>query len=254
MSIKGTVVVHQPHFLPWPPYLARIALCETFVVHDTVPYRRKYFHNRTRIQLNNKQLGWLSIPVHAHRNTCLVQTQVNASRPKLLQHLKSLTRESYRRSPFFPQVWQHLGSFFDSIGTTSQMQWLPNVNVASILLLLRLLKIEPPRIIVASSLATDPLTDSRTSRLLNLITITGGHSLLTGWGASQNPAIHDFSDFASRGVRVLGMNKETARSIEPSFVAEDGLSMLHWLFTLEQSLLRRKLLSFAESFDCRGES
>jgi hypothetical protein len=46
-------MIHQPHFFPWPPYMARVVLSEIFVVLDDLSYRKVYYQNCTKLIDNN---------------------------------------------------------------------------------------------------------------------------------------------------------------------------------------------------------
>ena len=47
------VAAHQPHFLPWLGYLAKVAAADVFVVMDDLQYEAQNFQNRNRLKLNN---------------------------------------------------------------------------------------------------------------------------------------------------------------------------------------------------------
>ena len=56
------VAAHQPHFLPWLGYLAKVAACDLFVVMDDLQYEAQNFQNRNRVKINHGAL-WLTVPL-----------------------------------------------------------------------------------------------------------------------------------------------------------------------------------------------
>src|SRR5947207_13875207 len=56
------VTIHQPHFLPWPGYLHRMAQADLFIVLDHVQFERANYQNRTRILMAGAP-RWLTVAV-----------------------------------------------------------------------------------------------------------------------------------------------------------------------------------------------
>ena len=40
------VAIHQPHYLPWLPYLDKADSCDIFVYLDNVQFQKRGFQNR----------------------------------------------------------------------------------------------------------------------------------------------------------------------------------------------------------------
>jgi hypothetical protein len=95
------VSIHQPAYLPWPGYLARIAASELFVFLDTVQFEKRSFINRNRIKTGNGSL-WLTVPVRArgHRDKTLMEIEVDNEQGWSRKHLRAIER-CYRRAPYF---------------------------------------------------------------------------------------------------------------------------------------------------------
>src|SRR6185312_7870375 len=56
------VAAHQPHYLPWLGYLAKVAAADLFVVMDDLQYEAQNFQNRNRMKLNHGP-QWLTVPL-----------------------------------------------------------------------------------------------------------------------------------------------------------------------------------------------
>ena len=64
------VSINQPAYLPWRPYFDRIAMSDLHIVLDHVPFSKGSFVNRTRIQLPDGRLTWLTVPVEKGKSIC----------------------------------------------------------------------------------------------------------------------------------------------------------------------------------------
>ena len=56
------VAAHQPAYLPWLGYLAKIAAADLFVVMDDLQYEAQNFQNRNRIKTGTGP-AWITVPV-----------------------------------------------------------------------------------------------------------------------------------------------------------------------------------------------
>lgn len=101
--MKRIAVVHQPYFLPWIGYFARIGLATDYVILDNVQFRPRYYHNRTRVLNNRGEISWLTVPVNeASKRRFLSEIKISEHfRPnKLIESL----RHYYGKYPHFETV------------------------------------------------------------------------------------------------------------------------------------------------------
>jgi len=56
------VAVHQPQYLPWLGYFAKIDRADVFVLLDTVQFKKNEWQNRNRIK-TAQGWQWLTVPV-----------------------------------------------------------------------------------------------------------------------------------------------------------------------------------------------
>src|SRR5947209_9622203 len=121
MSI--TVACHQPNFLPWLGFFAKIARSDVFFLLDDVQFtqgaNRHNWTSRVRIDAANGPM-WLSLPVRRSgegRQTILDLRTDDQTRwlPKLIRTLD----EAYRRAPHasecLPQIVDILGHHRGSV-------------------------------------------------------------------------------------------------------------------------------------------
>ena len=56
------VAIHQPNYLPWLGYFAKISEADEFVFLDDVQYSKNSYTNRVKV-LHADKPRWLTVPV-----------------------------------------------------------------------------------------------------------------------------------------------------------------------------------------------
>lgn len=91
-----TVTCHQPHFLPWIPYLNKLFNSDLFIVLDDFAYRKNYFMNRTVVLSDTWKRYWITVPViHARLGTPLTNISIARDSIALRTSINRL-RDAYR--------------------------------------------------------------------------------------------------------------------------------------------------------------
>lgn len=98
------VVIHQPHFLPWPGYFNKLANASCFVMQDDIQFRRSYFQNRTLVR-NELLRGadWATVPIHARRETKISDVKIAHSNWHPDTLLSKLA-DRYRHSDYYHKI------------------------------------------------------------------------------------------------------------------------------------------------------
>lgn len=177
------VSIHQPHYLPWLPYLGKIVHSDLFVILDDVEFTRNGWQNRNKIKTANGPLV-LTVPVKQQLAQLIRDVEVpdNGWRKK---HWASL-RQAYGKAPHFAADLEH---FYAE-------PW-PNLvdpTSAMITWLLERLQLKIP--VVRSS--TLNVHTRSTQRLVDIVRAVGGSSYLSGAFALQ--AYLDADVFAREGM------------------------------------------------------
>lgn len=90
------VAIHQPHYLPWQPYLAKALACDVFIYLDNVQYQKNGVQNRNQVKTSHGP-KWLTVPVHRTSDHALNQTLVATGNwPR--KHIETVL-QSYRGAP-----------------------------------------------------------------------------------------------------------------------------------------------------------
>lgn len=111
------VAIHQPAYMPWLGYLARIAEADVFVFLDTVQFEKNSFTNRNRIKSANGPV-WLTVPVRqkGHIGKPLSALEIDNATDWRTKHLRSI-EQSYRKARHFAKCEADLAALVQSEGT-----------------------------------------------------------------------------------------------------------------------------------------
>jgi len=210
-TIPNTVTIHQPHFLPWLPYFARVACAQYFVVLDDVQYRRYYYQNRTRV-VERGEVCWLSIPVARAGSPEIGQIAIQHS--SHLRRAKERLRHAYKGKPHFRTNWHRLEAEF-----RNKDQRLLSLNVRLLKSVFACAGLHCPDIVMSSALHDG--TSCPTKRIINICGAVKAKTVLIGWGKSKQ--IHDLAALQKNGLRLVSQQR-----VRP--VPVEGLSVLHDLF------------------------
>lgn len=202
-----TVVVacHQPNFMPWLGYFAKIARCDTFVVLDDVQFtqgnNKHNWTSRVRILGSNGPL-WVSMPIvrsgAGPQKICDLRT--DEGNPRWLTKMVRTFREAYSSAPYFEEAAPLLEIL--SAHRASVME----TNVALINRIVELLGL-PSRFVFSSQFL---LESSSTQRLIDLVKACGGRTYLSGDGAMGYEDVELFSG-AGIELRKLGFTSPAYR-------------------------------------------
>lgn len=184
------ISVHQPAYLPWLGYLARIAASDVFVFLDTVQFEKNSFTNRNRIKTANGLL-WLTVPVlqQGHSSKRLVDIEIDNRQDWRRKHLRSI-EQNYRRAPRFAECFPRLVDLYKTEdGRLAELCfrqlrfWLDELNITT-------------PVVRASEL---PVVGQKSDLVLALCRHLGASTYLSG------PLGRDYldeQDFSSAGIRL----------------------------------------------------
>jgi hypothetical protein len=188
------VAAHQPHFLPWLGYLAKIAAADVFVVMDDLQYEAQNFQNRNRLKLNNGA-QWLTVPlVRGPRDERICDKRISydqSAKEGWQRRIYHTLCIHYRNTPYFHRYQADLEDAF-----SRRWERLVDLDLHMLTLHLRWFEIETP-IVVASSLE---LTGQKTERILSLCRAVKADAYLSGGGGSRTYL--DVARLNSAGIRV----------------------------------------------------
>jgi hypothetical protein len=187
------VACHQPNFLPWLGFFAKIARSDAFVLLDDVQFtqgaNKHNWTSRVRIATANGVI-WLSMPVRRSGEgrqliSDLKTDECSRWLPKMIRTLD----ESYRKAPHarecLPSIVEVLSRHQSSLCDT---------NVALIRLICEMLGLHTPLVLSSER----PVDGSATTRLVNLTRSLHGTTYLSGDGADDYQLVEEFREAGLR--------------------------------------------------------
>ena len=212
------VAIHQPNYIPWLGYIAKIARADVFVFLDDVQFSKNSYTNRVQI-LGPNGARWLTIPVSVHLGQIIGQTEI-AQHDWAARHLDTL-RGLYRRASAFRTVWPIIERLYEDIPDGS----LATVNRILVERMASLLGLQC-QFIVSSEIATcGTNSDERLARIVR--EVAPGGIYLSGQGA----ATYQHSEtFSAAGVSLEYMKFPHPRYDQGHEEFVNGLSTLDALF------------------------
>ena len=104
--------VHQPNYLPWLGFFAKISQSDVYVVMDNVQFPKNCYTNRVRIAGNGEPL-WLTVPVRrGPLETLIADAEIDYSRDWVKQQRATLEAR-YGRALFFKSVYSELSAILE---------------------------------------------------------------------------------------------------------------------------------------------
>jgi hypothetical protein len=187
------IAIHQPHYLPWPGYVAKWAAAERFIMLDTVQYEKNGWQNRNRIKTSDGP-RWLTVPVHARLGTTIRDVGVDAAQPWRARHLRAIEL-AYARAP-------HLERHHAGLRDLYAREWdrLAPLAAASAAWLAGALGVGGP-VTLASELDLGPggASADATTRLVALCRAVGADTYLAGRDGAR---YMDLAQFRAAGIAV----------------------------------------------------
>ncbi len=225
------VAVHQPNYLPWLGYFAKIAHADVFIFLDDVqlPQGRSYVH---RTKIHSPTGGtWLSAPIRREERQIIKDVQF-AHEDWRRRH-QATWFHTYRKAPFFRPVMDLVDSIF-AFETNNLAQF----NVHAVSGIARFLDLSC-RFELSSTCGSASSSDDR---LIDLVSWIGGDTYISGAGG-QNYQNKEKFDAAGIDLCVREYRTKPYAQFQGGFT--EGMSILDALFNLGPDTVQR--LSYEEA-------
>lgn len=241
---RVVVGVHQPHLLPWPPYIARVLHADAFVLLDSVAFRKNYYQNRVLFLDALGKETWFSLPVggKSGRKICDIRLGEVAGLERAVNKQHRFLDQTYARSPHYQACRETILEFLRRIKECNLS--LAELGEESIRLIGHLLEVELPPIACFSDLGLE--TAGRTERIAGAVLALGGDTFLSGWGQATDGRVHDLGLLRREGIDTYVLDKVEAETVNPQMV-QPGVSTLHYIFKQGPAEVRNYLLALGMS-------
>lgn len=113
-QMSKIITAHQPAYLPWLGYFAKLAASDVYVYMDSVQFEHNSFTNRNKIKVSGGKASWLTIPVlkRDHLNATMMTLEIDNSRGWKQKHLKSIFF-NYKKAPHFDFLYAKLEKLYE---------------------------------------------------------------------------------------------------------------------------------------------
>lgn len=185
-----TIAIHQPNFLPWIGYFAKILAVDEFILLDTSQFSKGSYQNRVQIK-TPQGAAWLTANVKKEKVSFVPANIIKLAdfdRWKV-KHLKTI-RANYSKSANFSYFFDQLSNFYEN----SEFEYLCDFNIALIELCCSALGIESSRFLRSSDLE---IIGSNDDGLIEICQKVNANSYLSGSGGKN---YQDESKFAENGI------------------------------------------------------
>jgi len=221
-----TIAIHQSQYIPWSPYLKKMAQADIFVVMDNVQYHKNGVQNRNQIR-NKQGAFWLTIPVTGNLTDLIIKKKL-ANDIWKKKHWKSI-KLSYAKAPFWSLYSYDLSLLYDNIYDT-----LGEVNKAFLNFLITKLEIETN----IYWLSDFSISGRKNELILNICKEFDAETYLSGAGANK---YLDEKRFEKAGIKIEYINSVpiTYKQYHHDFI--NSLSIIDVMFNLEVSKIQEYL-------------
>jgi hypothetical protein len=228
------VAIHQPNYLPWFGYFAKLAQSDVLVLLDDVQYSKNSYINRVQV-LNGDRRHWITIPVHVRLGVAI--DAVSPAKPNWGRSHCDTLLTLYRRAPAFRSVWPDIVALFDSAPRDS----IAAINAHFIKGFAELLGLSR-RIVQSSAVETSEATGD--ARLAEIVAVLApGATYLSGSGGRkyQDPATFD-----ARGITLRYSRFAHPQYDQGACGFEAGLSVVDAAFRIGWAATRELIVASVE--------
>jgi len=220
------IACHQPNFLPWLGYFAKIFHADVFFLLDDVQFTQGHGkHNwTTRVRiLSLSGPQWLTVPVKrtGKGKQLINEVETNTADKRWLRKTLLTLEQSYRKTEYFEQYY---GGLKEILAEGHEL--IAELNIKLVMWLIDILGIS-----VETCRSSDfSLTTTSNQRLIDLTISVGGQVYLSGDGADDYQLE---SEFKKNGINLqkIGFQHPGYEQIH-GLEFTPGLSILDALFNV----------------------
>ena len=187
------VAIHQPNYLPWLGYFAKIKKCDIFVFLDDVQFSKNSWQNRVNIKSpNGKQ--FLTQPVNRINGALTSTNEIIFSNSSWkAKHLKSIEL-NYKKARFFYDFFPIVEFIL-----SNEAENLVQFNILAVKNICDYLKLEI-NFIKSSEIKVE---GNSSQRLINIIKSFSAFNYIHGQGANS---YHDVQLFKENNINLIPMD------------------------------------------------
>jgi hypothetical protein len=185
------VSVHQPQYLPWTGYMDKVDLADSFVLLDTVQFKKGEWQNRNRFKTAQGP-QWITVPVVHEFGQLLQDVAIDPRQHSWARKHGQALKTHYGSTPYFEWVSERLGPVWEE-----SWDHLSPLNRATLEVFMDLMGIETP-LSWASGLDRTP--EHPDERLISICRQLGADTYLAGAGG---PDYMEMDRWKEAGIEVI---------------------------------------------------
>jgi hypothetical protein len=232
--VSRVVAIHQPNFLPWLGFFAKLARADAFVLLDDAQFQKKggSWTNRVKLLVAGEP-AWVTVPVDRgyHGVRTIAEMRIREE-PRWREKLARKIAQGYSRAPGLSDAMPIVERVLEQ-----QTEQLAQFNETGIRLLADALELDASKLVRSSTLGVEA---TGTERLVELTRAAGGDVYLSGDGAA---GYQDDALFAEAGLELRRLGFEAPEYAQPVVRHVPGLSAVDALMSCgargAAALLRR---------------
>ncbi|MEM2507018.1 MAG: WbqC family protein [Nitrososphaeria archaeon] len=224
------MAIHQPNYIPYPGFFAKLYLSDVFVIYDIAQFTRGDFINRNRIRTFSKNgYMWLTLPVGKQNFKGIQIKDVKIKDEQVFgKHHKTL-HAMYSKAPFFDV------EICEVINTPHRH--LAEHNLYIIEFLRKKLRINHTKIVLSSEL--NVTIRQGTQGLIDIVRAVKGDEYISGVGARSYLQYDEFQKEKIK-LSISDFQPWIYKQMHPGFV--ENMSIIDAIFNIgwENATLKLK--------------
>lgn len=219
------VAIHQPNFIPWIGYFAKIEASDIFVILDDAEYSKGSLINRNKIKINNSA-HWLTVPIEnvkysIEESKNIYEIKIDNKQNWKKKHISTL-KQYYNKSPNYINIVKMIEEVY-----SNEYEYLYELNIQLINQICVMLGIQK-KMIFSSSLN---VKSKSTERIIDIIKKLGANKYLSGHGAKS---YQDENMFEKNNIELyyIDVTHTTYPQQGSGFIP--SLSIIDYLFNVEK--------------------
>tara|TARA_B100000287_G_scaffold55226_1_gene48468 strand:- start:3538 stop:4257 length:720 start_codon:yes stop_codon:yes gene_type:complete len=191
-NIKKKIGIHQPNFLPWIGYFAKLLASDEFIFLDTAQFSKGSYQNRVLIK-NPQESKWFTANVQKEKDSFMQSKFIKLSNFDFWKekHLKTL-QANYSKSNNFNFFFEKIENFYRN----SDFKYLCEFNIGLIIVICEALEIPTNKFIRSSEL---DITSTGDDALIDIAIKRNADVYLSGSGGKK---YQDEKKFEDKGISI----------------------------------------------------
>ena len=228
------VAIHQPNYMPWLGYFAKLAQAELFVYLDDVQFSKNGYTNRVQV-LNQGRRHWLTVPVRVNLGDAI--DSIAPAKPDWARSHRDSLANFYRKAPAFRTVWPDIDALYGRAPDGD----LATINVFFVEALAEFLGLARESVRSSAIETAGKTGDARLAAIVGHLA-PGGTYLSGSGGKNYQKA----TSFEARGITLRYTRFEHPSYEQSGNDFESGLSVLDSVFRLGWDGTRDLILASIE--------